>query len=175
LLSFYNGPVTDNLENVMKSVARRGEEGIIATRVLALISLNTGPLQTYTRIETFFMNVITNPTDDHEFLGASIAALAFIMMTEKIDEQGAWQFLNALETILESADEHPPALVIQTLKSFTLVYDKISTAPTQDAFNDILDFHMLLLDSDTLEVRIQAGENIAAILEHRQGYLDDVF
>jgi Interferon-related developmental regulator (IFRD) len=56
-------------------------------------------------------------------------------------------------------------LLESVLFSFGLLYTRTDSPPGKDNFEEIMDKHMELLDGNSIDVRIAAGENLALMLE----------
>jgi hypothetical protein len=75
--------------------------------------------------------------------------------------------LAKFSSIFEEPDAGNNALVA-SLASYGLLYSQLSSNLLNDEFNEIIDKHLEILDHDSLEVRIVAGENIALLLQERR-------
>eukprot|EP00842_Homolaphlyctis_polyrhiza_P003710 jgi/Hompol1/433/HPOL_000150-RA len=158
-------------EAIKRVAQRQGREALLSNRVLALcwISVGSNP-KYYDDVLALLQNGIRNGTAEHK--ASCIATLAIIAFIEDAGDAATWELLNAFEEILEDTDD--AEVIASTLDAYGLLYSTASTKLDQDEFNRILDTHMALLESDDVDVRIAAGENIAIILEDSAKNIDEI-
>ena len=149
----------------MTRIARRegNGEAELAHRVLVLIWITAGSLPTY------YSDVIKmldkGIQDGSESLKASsVLALAVISFIEDPGHATIWEIMESIEDVLLT-DEIDPLVSKSALEAFGLLYTATAKKIGREDFNRIVDEHSALLESNDVDVRIAAGENLAIMFE----------
>ncbi|KAI8930233.1 interferon-related developmental regulator-domain-containing protein [Entophlyctis helioformis] len=163
------------IESLRKSARKEPSEAILTNKVLSLLWITVGKRPSYyTEVAKLLEEGIRNSSGEHK--ASCIATLAIIAFIEEIDDADTWDLLNTFEEIFEAAtagEDVEPEIVCRAIEAYGLLYATASTRYSQEGFNRILDTHKSLLESDDVDVRIAAGENIAIIIEDRDAMAEE--
>ncbi|KAH6567490.1 hypothetical protein BASA60_009020 [Batrachochytrium salamandrivorans] len=163
---YMHDPVERNLsvwlDPVKRAVRREGFEGILA---------NKGSLpQFHEEVVKILQDIILNGSSENK--AYSIVTLAIITLIENEGDTATWEILDYLEDLFSIPDDDAN-MIHASLEAYGLLYTSTTTRPEQEGYNRILDAHLELLNSDDVDVRIAAGENIAIIIENRMMMTDE--
>jgi hypothetical protein len=156
----------DICEAVGKLLRSFGTQGSLAAKVLSLLWITCGSNQEcFTGVAKVLKYCIQN--GDVEGRTSAIHALGMLGFIENTDEGTREELMNFLQEII-NANEADENVLEACLDNFGLLYSKAPPQLNRKNFNQLLDTHLELLDSNQTAIRISAGENIALFLElHR--------
>ncbi|EGF82079.1 hypothetical protein BATDEDRAFT_36696 [Batrachochytrium dendrobatidis JAM81] len=159
------------IDPVKRCARRDGPEGILANRVLSLLWISGGSQP------AFYDDVIKILQDgirdgSSEIKPSSIIALAIISLIEDMGDSATWELLDYFEDVISAHDEEE-IVIHAAVEAYGLLYPSASTRQGQEGYNRILDAHVELLESDDVDVRIAAGENIAIVIEDRMATAEE--
>ncbi|KAL5036054.1 hypothetical protein BDV3_004796 [Batrachochytrium dendrobatidis] len=166
-----DGKMSSWIDPVKRCARRDGPEGILANRVLSLLWISGGSQP------AFYDDVIKILQDgirdgSSEIKPSSIIALAIISLIEDMGDSATWELLDYFEDVISAHDEEE-IVIHAAVEAYGLLYPSASTRQGQEGYNRILDAHVELLESDDVDVRIAAGENIAIVIEDRMATAEE--
>ncbi|KAJ3362297.1 Interferon- developmental regulator 1 [Kappamyces sp. JEL0680] len=164
LLDYFGDGRTNQLVGTLKrSLKKDGSEVALACRVLSLLWITCGPnASLYSSTIGSLREAVGNASDPGKV--AALSAMAMITFIEQVDDTSIRELLESFQTLM-SNDQVGPSVLLAALASYGLLYPLATSRLDKDDFNALIELHGELLDTDQVEIRILAAENIALLLQ----------
>ena len=149
-----------------KLIASNGPESINFCKVCSAIWITWGPdTDNYSSIVKSLSYVIKNGSSP-SLQAAAVNSLSLISVLEGSDH--CEELLKSLAKLfVQSQDEKKISneMIVAALAGYGLIFGHCQPVLDSEEFNDVVENHIQMLDSSSLDIRVGAGENLALLIE----------